>query len=150
MRAVLTGRIVQRGDNLIISAELTDLRDNKQIWGQQYNRRETDAFALQQEVSRDISETLRKQLTGEQQQRLAKRDTDSPEAYQLYLKGRYHWNKRTAADVRKSVVYFQQAIDKDPSYALAYAGLADAYLNTCSCKFIFVNNLISKPGCPQV
>jgi serine/threonine-protein kinase len=128
VRAVLTGRIVQRGDNLIISAELTDLRDNKQIWGQQYNRRETDAFALQQEVSRDISETLRKQLTGEQQQRLAKRDTFSPEAYQLYLKGRYHWNKRTAADVRKSVAYFQQAIDKDPSYALAYAGLADAYI----------------------
>jgi serine/threonine-protein kinase len=126
VRAVLTGRIVQRGDNLIISAELTDLQDNKQIWGQQYNRRETDAFTLQQEVSRDISDTLRKQLTGEQQQRLARHDTVSPEAYQLYLKGRYHWNKRTAADVRKSVAYFQQAIDKDPSYALAYAGLADA------------------------
>jgi serine/threonine-protein kinase len=128
VRAVLTGRIVQRGDNLIISAELTDLQDNKQIWGQQYNRKETDAFALQQEVSRNISETLREQLTGEQQQRLTKRETDSPEAYQLYLKGRYHWNKRTAADVRKSVDYFQQAIDKDPTYALAYAGLADAYI----------------------
>jgi serine/threonine-protein kinase len=128
VRAVLTGRIVQRGDNLIISAELTDLQDNKQIWGQQYNRRETDAFALQQEVSRDISETLRAKLTGEQQQRLTKRETVSPEAYQLYLKGRYHWNKRTAADVRKGVDYFQQAIDKDPSYALAYAGLADAYI----------------------
>ncbi len=128
VRAVLTGRIVQRGDNLIISAELTDLQDNKQIWGQQYNRRETDAFALQQEVSRDISETLREQLTGEQQQQLTKHETDSPEAYRLYLKGRYHWNKRTAADIRKSVDYFQQAIDKDPSYALAYAGLADAYI----------------------
>jgi serine/threonine-protein kinase len=127
VRAVLTGRILQRGDNLIISAELTDLQDNKQIWGQQYNRRETDAFILQQEVSRDISETLRKQLTGEQQQ-LTKREIVSPEAYQLYLKGRYHWNKRTAADVRKSVAYFQQAIGKDPSYALAYAGLADAYI----------------------
>ncbi len=127
VRAVLTGRIVQRGDNLIISAELTDLQDNKQIWGQQYNRRETDAFALQQEVSRDISDTLRERLTGEQQ-RFAKRETDSPEAYRLYLKGRYHWNKRTAADVRKSVVYYQQAIDRDPSYALAYAGLADAYV----------------------
>ena len=128
VRAVLTGRIVQRGDNLIISAELTDLKDNKQIWGQQYNRKETDAFALQREVSRDISDTLREQLTGEQQERLAKRETISPEAYQLYLKGRYHWNKRTAADVRKSVAYFQQAIDKDPLYALAYAGLADAYI----------------------
>ena len=128
VRSVLTGRVVQRGDNLIISAELTDLQDNKQIWGQQYNRKTTDAFALQQEISRDISETLRTKLTGEEQQRLAKRDTVSPEAYQLYLKGRYHWNKREDKEFIKALEYFQQAIDKDPTYALAYVGLADSHL----------------------
>ena len=128
VRAVLTGRVVQRGDNLIISTELTDLRDNKQIWGQQYNRKVTDAFALQQEISRDISETLRSKLSGEEQQRLAKRETVSPEAYQLYLRGRYHWNKRENKEFIKALEYFQQAIDKDPTYALAYVGLADSYL----------------------
>jgi serine/threonine-protein kinase len=128
VRAVLTGRVIQRGDNLIISAELTDLLDNKQIWGQQYSRKTTDAFALQQEISRDISETLRTKLTGEQQQRLTKRETVSPEAYQLYLKGRYHWNKREDKEYAKALEYFQQAIDKDPTYALAYVGLAETYL----------------------
>ena len=128
VRAVLTGRVIERGDSLIISAELTDLRDNKQIWGQQYNRKVTDAFALQQEISRDISETLRSKLTGEQQQRMAKRETVSPEAYQLYLKGRYHWNKREDKEYAKALEYFRQAIEKDPSYALAYVGLADSYL----------------------
>jgi TolB-like protein/Flp pilus assembly protein TadD len=128
VRSVLTGRVVQRGDSLIISAELTDLRDNKQIWGQQYNRKVTDAFALQQEISRDISETLRSKLTGEQQQRLTKRETVSPEAYQLYLKGRYYWNKREDKEFIKALEYFQQAIDKDPTYALAYVGLAESYL----------------------
>jgi serine/threonine-protein kinase len=128
VRSVLTGRVVQRGDNLIISAELTDLQDNKQIWGQQYNRKTTDAFALQQEISRDISETLRTKLTGEEQQRLAKRETVSSEAYQLYLKGRYHWNKREEKEYAKALEYFQQAIDKDPTYALAYVGLAETYL----------------------
>jgi serine/threonine-protein kinase len=128
VRSVLTGRVVQRGDNLIISAELTDLLDNKQIWGQQYSRKTTDAFALQQEISRDISETLRTKLTGEQQQQLAKRETVSPEAYQLYLKGRYHWNKREEKEYAKALEYFQQAIDKDPTYALAYVGLAETYL----------------------
>ncbi len=126
VRAILTGRIVQSGDNLIVSAELTDLENNEQIWGRQYNRRATDAFALQQAVSRDISETLRAALAGAPP--VAARETVHPEAYQLYLKGRYFWNKRTAADVRKSVDYFRQAIAREPSYALAYAGLADAYL----------------------
>jgi tetratricopeptide (TPR) repeat protein len=125
--SVLTGRVVQRGDSLIISAELTDLRDNKQIWGQQYNRKVMDAFALQQEISRDISETLRSKLTGEEQQRLAKQETVSPEAYQLYLKGRFHWNKREREEHKKAIQYFEQAIVLDPNYALAYAGLADCY-----------------------
>lgn len=128
VRAVLTGRFIQQGDDLIISAELTDVRDNKQIWGQQYNRKVADVFALQQEISRDISETLRKQLTGEQQ-RFAKRETDSPEAFQLYLKGRYFWNKRTDEGFVKAVDFFNQALEKDPTYALAYVGLANCYLS---------------------
>ena len=127
VRAVLTGRIIQRGDKLIVSAELTDLENNKQIWGQQYNRQATDAFALQRAVSQDISETLRSALAGAPQT-IAERETIDAEAYQLYLKGRFFWNKRTAADVRKSVGYFRQAIEKEPSYALAYAALADAYI----------------------
>ncbi len=127
VRSVLTGRIIQRGDNLIISAELTDLEDNKQIWGQQYIRKIVDAFALQQEISRDISETLRSKLTGEEQQRLVKRETVSPEAYQLYLKGRFHWNKRKPEEHKKAIQYFEQAIALDPNYALAYAGIADCY-----------------------
>lgn len=115
MPAVLTGRFIKRGENLIISAELVDLQDNKQIWGQQYNLQEGDVYYLQQEVSREISVTMRSKLTGERQERLAKRETVSSKAYRLYLKDRYHWNKRTAAEVRKSVNNFLQAVDKDSS-----------------------------------
>ena len=127
--AVLTGRFIQRGDDLMVSAELTDVRDNKQIWGRQYNRQAADAYALQQEISRDISETLRTKLTGEQQQQLAKRETDSPEAFQLYLKGRYHWNKRTNDGSLKAIEFYNQAIEKDPTFAPAYVGLANCYLS---------------------
>lgn len=127
--AVLTGRFVQRGDDLMIKAELTDLRDNKQIWGRQYNRQTSDAFALQQEIARDISDALRSKLSGEEKMRLAKSETDSPEAFQLYLKGRYQWNKRTGESFRKAVDFFNQAIEKDPTYALPYVGLANCYLS---------------------
>lgn len=129
VRAILTGRFLQQGDNLIISAELTDARDNKQIWGRRYNRQVSDAFGLQQEISRDISEILSKQLTGEENKRLAKRATDSPEAFQLYLKGRYFWNKRTEEGFEKAVDFYNQALEKDPTYALAYVGLANCYLS---------------------
>jgi TolB-like protein/DNA-binding winged helix-turn-helix (wHTH) protein/Flp pilus assembly protein TadD len=127
--AVLTGRFVQRGDDLTINAELTDARDNKQIWGRQYNRQTSDAFALQQEIARDISDALRSKLSGEEKMRLAKSETDSPEAFQLYLKGRYQWNKRTAESFRIAVDFFNQAIEKDPTYALPYVGLANCYLS---------------------
>ncbi|MEJ7863044.1 MAG: winged helix-turn-helix domain-containing protein [Pyrinomonadaceae bacterium] len=127
--AVLTGRFVQRGDDLMIKAELTDLRDNKQIWGRQYNRQTSDAFALQQEIARDISDALRSKLSGEEKMRLAKSETDSPEAFQFYLKGRYQWNKRTGESFRKAVDFFNQAIEKDPAYALPYVGLANCYLS---------------------
>jgi len=127
VRAVLTGRLQQRGDSLFVSAELLDVRDNKQVWGEQYNRKVADALAVQQEISREISERLRTKLSGEEQRQLTRRDTSNPEAYAFYLKGRYYWNKRTAANIRKAMEQFQQAADKDPNYALAYVGLADCY-----------------------
>ncbi len=128
VRAVLTGRIVQRGESLDISAELVDGRDSSHLWGGQYNRKLSDLFLLQQDIAREISENLRVKLTREDQQRLAKRHTPDGEAYRLYLLGRYHWNKRTKAGVEKGAEYFQQAIEKDPNYALAYVGLADSYI----------------------
>src|SRR5262249_46373528 len=128
VRAVVTGRLLQRGDSLIVSAELLDVRDNKQVWGEQYNRRVADALAVQQEISREISERLRTKLSGEEQKQLTKRDTNNPEAYQFYLKGRFYWNKRTGESLKKSIEYFNQAIDRDPNFALAYSGLADTYV----------------------
>ena len=127
VRAVLTGRMLQRGDNLMVSAELLDVRDNKQLWGEQYNRKLADALAVQQEISREISERLRTKLSGEDQRQLTRRDTSNPEAYAFYLKGRYYWNKRTPGNIRKAIEQFQLAADKDPNYALAYVGLADSY-----------------------
>jgi serine/threonine-protein kinase len=127
VRAVVTGRILQRGDSLIVSAELLDVRDNKQVWGEQYNRKVADALAVQQEISREISERLRTKLSGEEQSQLTRRDTSDPEAYAFYLKGRYYWNKRTPDNLRKAIEQFQLAADKDPNYALAYVGLADCY-----------------------
>ena len=125
VRAILTGRILQRGDSLTVNAALIDVRDNKQLWGEQYNRKVADALAVQQEISREISERLRTRLSGEEQKQLKKRDTSNPEAYQAYIRGRYYWNKRTAENVKKAMEQFQQAADKDPNYALAYVGLAD-------------------------
>jgi serine/threonine-protein kinase len=119
VRAVITGRVVQRGDNLSINIELVDARDNSHIWGQPYNRKFADALLVQEEISKDLSEKMRLQMSGEDRRKL--------EAYQLYLKGRYYWSKRTADGLEQGADYFRQAIDKDPSYALAHAGLADCY-----------------------
>jgi TolB-like protein/Flp pilus assembly protein TadD len=127
VRAVLAGRVVQRGDDLSISVELIDTLENKVLWGQRYNRKLTDALAMQQEISKAISERLRVSLSGEEAERLTKRQTENGEAYQAYLKGRYYWNKRTEAGIKKGIDYFQQAVGLDPSYALAYAGLADSF-----------------------
>jgi tetratricopeptide (TPR) repeat protein len=118
---------VQRGDNLSISVELVDTSNNRQIWGQQFNRKMSDLLAMQSEISREISEELRLRLTGEERKRVTKQYTANAEAYQLYLKGRYHWNKRTLEDLKKAIEYFNQAGEKDPNYALAYAGIADCY-----------------------
>ena len=127
VRAVLTGKLVQRGDTLSIQTELIDVEEGSQLWGAQYNRKLADLLAVQEEISREISEKLRIRLSGEERKQLTKRYTENTEAYQLYLKGRYYWNKRTAEGLKKGVEYFRQAIDMDPNYALAYAGLADTY-----------------------
>jgi len=127
VRAVLTGRLQQRGDDLIVSAELLDLHDNKQIWGERYQRKMSDLLAIQREIAREITNNLRPRLSGEEPAGAGKNYTDNSEAYQLYLKGRFYWNKRTPEDFEKAITFFQQAIEKDPNYALAYSGLADSY-----------------------
>jgi TolB-like protein/Tfp pilus assembly protein PilF len=129
--AVLTGRVLLRGDNLIISAELVNVEDGSHLWGQQYNRKLSDIFAIQEGIAREIADNLRLRLTGEEKKRLRKRYTDNTEAYQLYLKGRYHWNKRTEEGLKRGIEHFKLAIEADPTYALAYAGLADCYTMMC-------------------
>jgi len=128
VRALLMGRIVQRGDRLIVIVELVDVENNRRLWGGQYDRRPSDILAVQSEISREISEQLRSRLTNEEQKRVAKHYTENTEAYQDYLKGRYYWNKRTGDDLKRAIDYFNQAVTKDPAYALAYAGLADCYI----------------------
>lgn len=127
VKTVLVGKVGQHGDTLSISVEMIDGRDNYQIWGQQYSRPLSAIFAVQEEISKEISDNLRLRLTGDAEAGLAKRFTQSTEAYELYLKGRYYWNKRSPQDLMRSLEYFKQAITADPRYALAYAGLADAY-----------------------
>jgi len=125
--AVVTGRVTQRGDSLLVSAELTDIRANRSLWSEQYDRKLSDALTVQREIAGEISARLRERLTGEQKAKLNNGGTSDPEAYQLYLKGRYYWDKRTPEGLNKGRVYFQQAIDKDPNYVLAYIGLAEYY-----------------------
>lgn len=127
VRAVLTGRVLQRGETLTISIELMDVRDGSQLWGRQYNRKLADTLAVQEDIAREVTEKLRLRLAGVEEKRLTAHVTENAEAYQLYLKGRYYWNKRTPDGIQKAIESFQQAIEKDPSYALAYAGLADCY-----------------------
>jgi serine/threonine protein kinase/tetratricopeptide (TPR) repeat protein len=127
VRAVLTGRLQVFGDRLMIGTELVDAFDGAQLWGEHYNRSLADIFAVQDEIAREISEKLQLKLTGEEKRRLAKRYTDDTEAYHLYLKGRYFWNKRTHDCLEKGLEFFKQAIGTDASYALAYSGLADSY-----------------------
>ena len=127
VRAVLSGRLAERGNAVIVQAELIDVGNGSRLWGGQYSRQMADVFALQEDLSSEISEKLRLRLTGEEKQRLTKRYTENAEAYQLYLKGRYFWNKGSEDGAKKGIEYFQQAIEKDPNYAPAYAGMAEAY-----------------------
>jgi serine/threonine protein kinase/tetratricopeptide (TPR) repeat protein len=128
VRAVLTGRVMQSGGSLRIGAELVDVATGSRLWGAQYDRKPGDIFAIQDEISNEISEKLRLQLTRAQKKRLTRRHTEDPEAYRIYLKGRHHWNRWTEEGFYKAIEYFQQAVEKDPAYALAYAGVADSYV----------------------
>lgn len=123
----MTGRIAKRGDNLNISVELVDVRSNKLLWGEVYERKISELLTTQREIVSEIVSKLQLKLSGESSQKLAKNYTVNNEAYQLYLMGRYHWNKRTIDEFQKAVKFFEQAIGKDPNYALAYSGLADTY-----------------------
>jgi serine/threonine protein kinase/tetratricopeptide (TPR) repeat protein len=125
--AVLTGTLAQHGDRVQIQADLIDVAGGAQLWGEQYNRPLADVFALQQDIARDISEKLRLRLGQQQQIQLGQGSTQNPEAYQLYLQGRFFWNRRNSESLKRSIDYFQQALQKDPTYALAWVGLADAY-----------------------
>jgi len=129
VKAVVTGRVAVRGDHLVIQAELMNVADGTQVWGDQYNRPAADLLDVQDDIAREILDTLRVQLTGEEKAKATKRYTDNAEAYQLYLQGRYHWNQGTIAGYKRAIEYYQQAITKDAKYALAYAGLADSYLS---------------------
>jgi len=128
VQALVTGRIMQRGDRLIVSSELIDARTSRNLWGDQYDRKLSDALAVQQEITEAISAKLREHLSRETQKQVAKGGTSDPEAYQLYLKGLYYWERRTPETLDKSRDYFNQAIARDPSYALAYVGLANYYV----------------------
>ena len=127
VQAILTGRLVHHGDQVAINTELVEVRDNRQIWGGQYNPKVSDTLAIQEQISREISDKLRLRLTGEDKQRMTRGATEDRAAYQLYLQGRYQWNKQTLEGLQESIDYFQQAVQKDPKYALAYAGQADSY-----------------------
>jgi len=128
VRAGLMGRVRQVGDTLNIQVDLVDATTGAQLWGEEYNRKLSDILAVKQDISREITEKLRLRLTGDEQKQITRRETTNAEAYQSYLRGRYHWNKRTGDELKKAIEEFQQAIDRDPNYALAYAGLADCYM----------------------
>ena len=144
VEAVLTGRVVQRSDVLSVSVELVNAKDNSHIWGEQYNRKLTDLVALQTEIAHDISRNLRAQLSGTDEQKLLKNYTANADAYQFYLKGRHHYFKLTEAEIRKSIGFYRQAIEIDPTYGLAYAAMADAYRTLPIAGFV-----ASKEAFPQ-
>ena len=127
VRAVLMGRVSHRGDRVSVSAELIDVRDNSQIWGEQYDRATSEVLPVQRDIAARIVENLRVKLSGNEQRLLAKQHTENSEAYERYLRGRYHLNRRSADAIRKGRQFFQQAIEIDPAYALAYSGVSDSY-----------------------
>ncbi|MDX6445444.1 MAG: eukaryotic-like serine/threonine-protein kinase [Blastocatellia bacterium] len=127
VQAILNGQVLQRGDDLTLYLSLVETRTGNQLWGEQYNRKQADLISLQNEIGRDVLSKLKTRLSGAEEQKVAKNYTQNAEAYQLYLQGRFFWNKRTPQTIQKSIEYFQKAIEKDPNYALGYAGLSDGY-----------------------
>ncbi len=125
--ALVSGRVTSRGDSIEVSAELIDVRDNTEIWEHHYSGKGADIVSLQMQIAGDIAGKLRSKLSGSEKHQVTRQGTQNPEAYDLYLKGRYAWNNRTYDELEKAISYFNQAIAKDPGYALAYSGLADSY-----------------------
>ena len=135
---VLSGRVTPRGSSLVISVELVDASNGFRLWGARYDRPIADLLAVQEEIAREISSNLKVTLEPEHKKRLAKRYAADREAYPLYLKGRFHWNKSTVPSIRKAIEYFEQAIEKDPAYALAWAGLSDCWAALAMDRFAAV------------
>jgi TolB-like protein/Tfp pilus assembly protein PilF len=126
--AIVSGRITQRSDGLMLDLELVETATENVLWAERYDRKSSDLISLQNEIARDVSTKLKSKLSGDDQEKLAKSYTTNPEAYRLYLQGRFYWNKRDESSFRKAIDYFAQAVAIDPNYALAYAGLADSYV----------------------
>ena len=142
--AVLVGRIEPRGDRLTVQTELVDVATGSQLWGGQYNRKLADLVAVQDEISQEISDKLRLRLSGEEKSRFSTAGTVNPEAYQLYLQGRFYWNKRTEEGLKKALAYMNQALAKDPKYAQAYSGLADCYVVMADHRYMAANEAYPK------
>jgi TolB-like protein/Tfp pilus assembly protein PilF len=127
VEAILTGRIAQQGENIIVNLELVNVETGNQIWGEQYNRKTDDLLRLQSNITRDVSTKLQQKLSDTSRKRIQQQYTRNNEAYHLYLQGRYHWNKRSSEGFRRAIQYFEKAVAADPAFALAYTGLADSY-----------------------
>jgi TolB-like protein/Tfp pilus assembly protein PilF len=150
VQAILNGRMVQRGDVLTLYLELVDAATDNQIWGDEYNRKASDLVSLQNDIAHDVSDKLRVKLSRDDKQKLAKNYTVNSEAYQLYLRGRYYWNKRTPEGLKKALDYFNQAIALDPNYALAYSGMADTYAVYFDYERGFSRDTIAKARNPAI
>lgn len=127
VQAILNGHVAQRGDQVTLSLELVDVQKDSVMWTEQYQRKTADLVSLQSEIARDVSTKLKSKLSGAEETKVTKSGTSDPEAYQAYLKGRYYWNRRTAENLKKAIEQFKTATERDPNYAVAYAGLADCY-----------------------
>lgn len=128
VRSVLTGRVQQSGDNLTVQVDLIDATTGSELWGNGYERKASDVLSVKQDIARAVTDKLRLRLSGDEQRQLNRRDTTNADAYQFYLKGRYYWNKRSPEALKKAIEQFQEALDRDPGFALGYVGLADCYV----------------------
>ena len=139
------GKVLQRGETLLVSVELVDVENGWQLWGEQYRRKVEDIFAMEQDIAKEICEKLRLKFAPGKQNLLARRYTENVEAYHLYLKGRFYWGKRTEEALYKGIHYFQQAIELDPTYALAYAGWPRAMFHWPSTATLLPRMRVRRP-----